>query len=132
MSRQPKSTHRNFILLNIGIILLLITLLITPTSALAAVNLAEVPSAHLLKQEEAATDTNPFRLQSVPVAQTGTVWQINQIVGLPKGTVIYQGFGFDWPVNACAPEEGWLVKVIGGPHTAEGYTWYDGRFAQGS
>ncbi len=54
-----------------------------------------------------------------------TTWQVGQIVGLQLGTRIYQGPGFGYSIEACAPQQGWLVKVIGGPLTAGGYTWYD-------
>src|SRR6185436_5643979 len=55
----------------------------------------------------------------------GTVWHVGDRVGLRKGTLIHQGNSLTSPINACVPEDDWLVLVTGGPRTAEGYTWYD-------
>lgn len=62
-----------------------------------------------------------------PMQQTSgdSVWRVGDNVGLPYGKLIRQGQGFDFPYHTCVPEDDWLVRVIGGPRFADGYTWYN-------
>lgn len=127
MSYRSRSSRRNFLLLIAGIVLLSLLFLIKPEAAAAgtADSLQRPISepVHPADQVVSAKALQPAPAQAV-FAQ-GTVWQVGEIVYLPKGTLIYEGNGFDWPINACVPEDDWAVKVIGGPRPGDGYTWYD-------
>lgn len=53
------------------------------------------------------------------------VWAVSNIVGLCRGTEIRTGSGLSYPVHTVVPEDGWAVKIIGGPRFADGQTWWD-------
>src|SRR5258706_4039255 len=52
-------------------------------------------------------------------------WKIGDIVGLQQGMIIRKGSGVNYPINACVPQNNWLVKIISGPRFADGYIWWD-------
>jgi RHS repeat-associated protein len=129
MSRRLVITTSSFTLL----ITIAASLILTFSLNLG--NLAPVDAINFLQGATVnqANGTGGIRMAGEGLSQSqlagvpaqGTAWQVGQIVGLPKGTLIYQGNGFDYPINACVPEDNWLVLVTGGPRTADGYVWYD-------
>ncbi len=49
-------------------------------------------------------------------------WRVGQIVGLCKGTRIYEGPGYHYRYHTVVPEDDWAVKIIGGPRNGD---WWD-------
>src|SRR5438045_1372629 len=72
----------------------------------------------------ATAKNSSSKLQAV-LTSVSAGWQVGQTVGLQKGMIIRVGSGVQYPINACVPEDNWLVKVKGGPRTADGYIWWD-------
>lgn len=57
-------------------------------------------------------------------------WAVDEIIGLCTGTEIRHGPGL--VVHTIVPEDDWLVKIIGGPRSYNGQTWWDtSRFEAG-
>ena len=52
-------------------------------------------------------------------------WAVGNLVGLCAGTQIHTGSGDNYPTHTVVPENNWTVKVIGGPRTVNGETWWD-------
>ena len=129
MSRKPTLPNRNFAMIIVATAFLLLTVLLKPELASAGtIKSLQVPVADTVNKAVSiqAIGVNTLQLQPAKeVSATETIWHIGDIVPLPKGTLIYQGDGFGWPINACVPEDDWLVKVIGGPRHTDGYIWYD-------
>jgi len=65
-------------------------------------------------------------LAPAPVAAQND-WRIGNIVYLTKGTQIWTAptFGNGSCYHTVVPVDDWAVKVINGPRTADGRTWYD-------
>lgn len=126
MSRKLVLTTRRLILLVMIASFSLIAFMLRPEN-LASAGAISLPQGTVAKTiiKAGSIQAAGENVLQPQVAVQGTVWHIGDIVGLRKGTLIYEGSGFDWPINACAPEDNWLVLVIGGPRTADGYTWYD-------
>lgn len=55
----------------------------------------------------------------------GSDWQVGNTIGLSAGTCIREGPGFSYRAHTRVPENNWTVKVIDGPRTADGRTWWD-------
>ncbi len=131
MPRKPVTSNHIFVLLIVATAFLLSAFLLKPAfasvGAVISLQGSAADSVHKLGSIQ-AVGINVHQPQSAEVAAAGTVWHVGDIVGLRKGTLIYQGNGFGWPINACVPEDNWLVLVTGGPRTGDdgdGYTWYD-------
>lgn len=52
-------------------------------------------------------------------------WAVGNLVGLCAGTQIHTGSGDSYPVHTIVPENNWTVKVINGPRSVDGATWWD-------
>jgi hypothetical protein len=63
-------------------------------------------------------------LQEYP-GKAANYWAKGNLVGLCAGTKIHQGPGDSYPVHTIVPENNWTVKVIDGPRSANGQTWWD-------
>jgi hypothetical protein len=105
MSSLP-TLHRHSVWLNVLVVLALLVVTFVPSSTLvgrassASVNVTnsargvtKVPRNFLDSSQRQVVSVNTLNLQSAKAEITQTSWQIDQIVGLPKGTVIYQGSG---------------------------------------
>jgi RHS repeat-associated protein len=53
----------------------------------------------------------------------GFTWAVGEIVGLCAGTEIRHGPQL--AVHTIVPEDNWAVKIIDGPRTVDGQTWWD-------
>lgn len=61
---------------------------------------------------------------------SGINWTVGELIGLCSGTEIRHGPGL--AVHTIVPEDDWSVKIIGGPRSYGGETWWDtSRFAAG-
>lgn len=60
-----------------------------------------------------------------PVAFAQNDWAVGNLIGLCSGTPIHTGPGDNYTIHTYVPENNWTVKVIDGPRTVNGSTWWD-------
>lgn len=73
-----------------------------------------------------------FGLSAVGPVSAENNWAVGNLVGLCANTKIYYGPANSYGWHTNVPENNWTVKVIGGPLSADGETWWDtSRYAAG-